>query len=107
MAAYAIGTAALVVESFLHVATEFTPLATLVGAYSVGLYATRTRARWGLVIIVAGVVGFFAGTPGLRRTNPVQLAYVLLVWLGAGASATPRAGGERTRNGSGERSSGR
>ena len=76
-----IGTAALVVESFLHVATVFTPLATLVGAYSVGLYATRTRARWGLLIIVAGVVGYFVGTPGLRRTDPVQLAYVLLVWL--------------------------
>jgi signal transduction histidine kinase len=83
LAAYAIGTAALVVESFLHVATEFTPLATLVGAYSVGLYASRARARWGLLIVVAGVVGFFAGTPGLGQTNPVQLAYVLLIWLGA------------------------
>jgi signal transduction histidine kinase len=82
LAAYAIATAALVVESFLHVATEFTPLATLVGAYSVGLYASRTRARWGVLIVVAGVVGFFAGTPGLQRTNPVQLAYVLLIWLG-------------------------
>jgi len=82
LATYAIATAALVVESFLHVATEFTPLATLVGAYSVGLYATRTHARWGLLIVVAGVVGFFAGTPGLQRTNPVQLAYVLLIWLG-------------------------
>jgi len=82
LAAYAIATAALVVESFLHVATEFTPLATLIGAYSVGLYASRARARWGPVIVVAGVVGFFAGTPGLQRTNPVQLAYVLLIWLG-------------------------
>jgi signal transduction histidine kinase len=82
LAAYAIATAALVVESFLHVATEFTPLATLVGAYSVGLYATRARARWGPVIVVAGVVGFFAGTTGLQRTDPVQLAYVLLIWLG-------------------------
>ena len=82
LATYAIATAALVVESFLHVATEFTPLATLVGAYSVGLYASRARARWGVLIVVAGVVGFFAGTPGLQRTNPVQLAYVLLIWLG-------------------------
>jgi signal transduction histidine kinase len=81
LAALAIGTAALVAESFLHVATVLTPLATLVGAYSVGLYATRTRARWGLFIIVAGVLGYFAGTPGLLRTNPVQLTYVLLVWL--------------------------
>jgi signal transduction histidine kinase len=82
LAAYAMGTAALVVQSFLHVATEFTPLATLVGAYSVGLYATRARARWGLLIVVGGVVGYFAGTPGLGQTNPVQLAYVLLIWLG-------------------------
>ena len=91
LTALVIGVAALVVESFLHVATVFTPLATLVGAYSVGLYATRTRARWGLLIIVAGVVGYFVGTPGLRRTDPVQLAYVLLVWLGGWAFGYARA----------------
>jgi signal transduction histidine kinase len=91
LAALVIGVAALVVESFLHVATVFTPLATLVGAYSVGLYATRTRARWGLLIIVAGVIGYFVGTPGLRRTDPVQLAYVLLVWLGGWAFGYARA----------------
>jgi signal transduction histidine kinase len=85
LAALAIATVALVVESFLHVATVFTPLATLVCAYSVGLYATRARARWGPLIIVAGILGYFAGTPGLRRTDPVQLAYVLLVWLGGWA----------------------
>jgi signal transduction histidine kinase len=101
LATYAIATAALVVESFLHLATEFTPLATLVGAYSVGLYATRTRARWGVLIVVAGVVGFFAGTPGLQRTNPVQLAYVLLIWLGGWgfgyATARRREDAERVR----------
>jgi signal transduction histidine kinase len=81
----AIATAALAVESIMHVATVFTPLATLVGAYSVGLYATRARARWGLLVIVGGILGYFAGTPGLSRTDPVQLAYVLLVWLGGWA----------------------
>ena len=81
LAALVLGTAALAVESFLHVATEFSPLATLVGAYSVGQYATPARARWGLLIIVAGVVGFFAGTPGLRSADPVDLISVLLVWL--------------------------
>jgi signal transduction histidine kinase len=91
LAALVIGTAALVVESFLHIATVFTPLATLVGAYSVGLYATRTRARWGLLIIVAGILGYFVGTPGLRRTDPVQLAYVLLVWIGGWAFGYARA----------------
>ena len=91
LATLVIGTAALVVESFLHIATVFTPLATLVGAYSFGLYATRTRARWGLLIIVAGILGFFVGTPGLRRTDPVQLAYVLLVWIGGWAFGYARA----------------
>ena len=85
LAALAIATVALVVESFLHVATVFTPLATLVCAYSVGLYAARARARWAPLIILAGILGYFAGTPGLRRTDPVQLAYVLLVWLGGWA----------------------
>jgi signal transduction histidine kinase len=91
LATLVIGTAALVVESFLHIATVFTPLATLVGAYSVGLYATRTRARWGLLIVVAGILGYFVGTPGLRRTDPVQLAYVLLVWIGGWAFGYARA----------------
>lgn len=93
LAAQVIATAALTAESFLQVATEFGPLATLVCAYSVGQYATPTRARWGLLIIVAGVVGFFAATPGLERTDPANLFSVLLVWLvawGLGYSAARR-----------------
>jgi signal transduction histidine kinase len=93
LAAQVIATAALTAESFLHVATEFSPLATLVCAYSVGQYATPTRARWGALITVAGVVGFFAATPGLRRTDPANLISVLLVWLvawGLGYSAARR-----------------
>ena len=79
--AYVVATAALLAQSFLHTATMFSPLATLVGAYSMGLYGTPTRARWGPLLIVPGVVGYFVGTPGLRQTDPTQLAYVLLVWL--------------------------
>jgi hypothetical protein len=30
---------------------------------------------------LAGIVGYFVGTPGPRRTDPIQLTYVLLVWL--------------------------
>jgi len=81
LVALAVGTAALVLSSFLHLVTVLTPLPTLVGAYSVGLYATRARARWGLVIIVGGVVGYFAGTPGLGSADPVDLASTLFIWL--------------------------
>jgi signal transduction histidine kinase len=99
LAAQVISAAALTAESFLHVATEFSPLATLVCAYSVGQYATPTRARWGILIVVAGVFGFFAATPGLRRADPANLFSVLLVWLvawGLGYSAARR-GDEQER----------
>jgi signal transduction histidine kinase len=93
LAVLIMATVALTAEAVLHVATEFSPLATLVCAYSVGQYATPTRARWGLPIIIAGVVGFFAATPGLSRTAPATLFSVLLVWLvawGIGYSAARR-----------------
>ncbi len=92
-AALVVAAAALTVESFLQVATEFSPLATLVCAYSVGQYASPVRARWGTLIIVAGVVGFFAATPGLHRSEPADLFSVLLVWLvawGVGYSTARR-----------------
>jgi signal transduction histidine kinase len=93
LAALVLASAALTAESFLHVATEFSPLATLVCAYSVGQYASPVRARWATLIIVTGVVGFFAATPGLQRTDPANLFSVLLVWLvawGLGYSAARR-----------------
>jgi signal transduction histidine kinase len=81
LATLLIATAALVAESFLHVMTVLSPLATLVTAYAVGQYATPTRARWGPPVIVVAVVGVFAGTPGLPRTNPADLVSIVLVWL--------------------------
>ena len=73
LTALLVGTAALTIQSFLHVATSLSPVPTLICAYSVGLYATRTRARWGGLVVVVGVLLFFAGTPGLARVNPAQV----------------------------------
>jgi signal transduction histidine kinase len=80
-AALIIATAALAAEAFLQVATELSPLATFVVAYSVGQYATAVRARWGALIIVAGVIAFFAAPPGLQRADLVELSSVLFSWL--------------------------
>jgi signal transduction histidine kinase len=80
-AAIVVASVALAAESFLQVATDFSPLATFVVAYSVGQYATAAKARWGALIIVAGVIAFFAGPPGLQRAGPVELASVLFSWL--------------------------
>jgi signal transduction histidine kinase len=81
LVALLVGTAALSLESFLHVATTLSPLPTLICAYSVGLYATRTRARWGALVVVAGVLLYFAGTPGLSRSDPLQVLTALVSWL--------------------------
>ena len=81
LVALLVGTAALSLESFLHVATTLSPLPTLICAYSVGLYATRTRARWGALVVVVGVLVYFAGTPGLSRSDPLQVLTALVSWL--------------------------
>ena len=80
-----VGTAALTLESFLQATTTLSPLPTLVGAYSLGLYATRARARWGPLLVLAGVLGYFASTPGLARAETVELLQTLGTWLAAWA----------------------
>ena len=101
LAACAVAVVALTTESLLGVATELSPLATWVSAYSVGRYASRSRARWGPVLIVAGVVGYFIGTPGLAQADLLELGSVLLVWLATWAlgygAARRREEQERTR----------
>jgi signal transduction histidine kinase len=81
LVALLVGTAALSLESFLNVATTLSPLPTLICAYSVGLYATRTRARWGALVIAVGVLVYFAGTPGFSRSDPIQVLVALVSWL--------------------------
>jgi signal transduction histidine kinase len=101
LATLVVAMAALLAESFLGVMTVLSPLATLVGSYSLGQYGTSVGRRWGPLLILAGVVGVFAGTPGLSRTNPADVASVALVWLmgwGLGYStARRREDQERTR----------
>jgi signal transduction histidine kinase len=76
------GAAALTAMSAAHVAGELTPYATLVGGYSLGRYGTRSRAWWGPPVLVAGVVGYYAGSAADDAIEPVT---VLVVWLAAWA----------------------
>jgi signal transduction histidine kinase len=82
LTAFVIGTVALCAESLLNVTSVFSPFANQIGAYSLGLYGTRTRARWGPPIILIGVVGYFAGTIRRDAFQPVE---VLIVWVAAWA----------------------
>src|SRR5439155_22334920 len=79
LAAYVFGSAGLMVETLAGVPSALSPYANQIGVYSVGLYATRRRAPWGLVVMVAGVAVYFRAAPG--QFNLAQPAGVLFVWL--------------------------
>jgi hypothetical protein len=79
LTAFVTSSVALCVESLLGIGSAFSPYANQLGAYSLGLYATRTRARWGPPIIVAGVVGYFTVTTS--PMGPLTPIGVLFVWL--------------------------
>jgi signal transduction histidine kinase len=79
LTAFVTSSVALCVESLLGIGSAFSPYANQLGAYSLGLYATRTRARWGPPIIVAGVVGYFTVTTS--PLGPLTPIGVLFVWL--------------------------
>jgi signal transduction histidine kinase len=78
LAAFLTGTAALCAESLLDVRSAFAPWADQVLVYSLGLYATRTRAWWGPPVVLAGVLVYFADT--LQR-EAFQAVTTLLVWV--------------------------
>ena len=78
LAAFLIGAVALCAESLLNIGSVFSPYAVQIGAYSLGLYGTRTRARWGPPIILAGVLVYFADTIRTQAFEPVT---VLVVWV--------------------------
>jgi signal transduction histidine kinase len=78
LTAFATGTAALCAESLLDVTSAISPYADQVLAYSLGLYATRTRARWGPPVILVGVLVYFADTV---RTNAFAPVATLFVWV--------------------------
>jgi signal transduction histidine kinase len=78
LTAFATGTAALCAESLLDVASAVSPYADQLLVFSLGRYGTRTRARWGLPIILVGVLAYFADT---IRTDAFAPAATLFVWV--------------------------
>lgn len=78
LTAYAVGSAALSVEALYVHASTISPYANLIGLYSVGLYASKRLALLGPVIVLAGMVAYFAG---LDPSPPVLPVGVLFFWL--------------------------
>ncbi|GLW58913.1 sensor histidine kinase [Kitasatospora phosalacinea] len=77
LAAYLLATLALTVEAQAVAPSPISPYANLLGAYAAGRYGGRGRARWGPPLVVAGVVGYFAG----QDVEVVMPVGVLAVWL--------------------------
>ena len=76
-AGYIVGSTALIAEALWIDPSPISPYANLVCLYSLGLYATRSRARWGPLILIPGVVAYFAKFPSATLTMP---AGVLFTW---------------------------
>lgn len=97
--AYAVGTAALIVEALWLTTGGLSPFVNLIGLYSVGYYATARRALWGPVIMLPGIWANFAGDES--PSPPAVPAAVLVAWLvawavgSAGARRRARQEGER------------
>lgn len=89
LTAYAVGTAALAAEALWMSPGSFSAYVNLLGVYSVGRYATRLRALWGAVIVLPGVLAYFARAHGPALVPAGVVFTWLLVWA-AGYSGARR-----------------
>ncbi|MGV9268010.1 sensor histidine kinase [Kitasatospora sp. NPDC003701] len=80
LASYLVGSAALAAEALLGLGTAVSPYANLIGLYSLGLHASRDRARLGPFVALVAMAAYFSG-PGGGGTYPAIPAGVLFVWL--------------------------
>jgi signal transduction histidine kinase len=96
---YLVGSAGLIVEALWVGSGGLTPLANLIGLYSLGQHATSRRALWGPVILLPGLVAYFATEDGeVPATEPAGGLFVwLLAWATGYAVARRRERQERDR----------
>jgi signal transduction histidine kinase len=78
LAAYLLGSGAMLAEGWYVFVSSVTPNANLIVVYSLGLYATRRRAWWGPVTIVVGNLLYFSSIHTLSLGN---VAGPLVLWL--------------------------
>lgn len=75
---YLAGSVALSAEALFVLPSTVSPYANLICLYSLGLHATRGRARWGPGIVLLGMGAYFTGR---AHTRPDIPAGVLFLWL--------------------------
>jgi signal transduction histidine kinase len=90
LAGYAVGTAAVAVDALWLGPAGLSPLANLVGLYSLGAHPKPRRALWGPPLMLVAIVTYFVGDDG---SPPAAVpAVIVFVWLGvwAGGYAAAR-----------------
>jgi len=99
LGSFLVNTAGLIVEAVFVGPGPLTPYANLIGLYSMGYYASRTRAWLGPPLVLFGVVGYFAGrTDEFETLAPVTVMFSwLLAWAFGYSSARRREHNEATR----------
>ncbi|WP_051450152.1 sensor histidine kinase [Actinospica robiniae] len=88
LASYLLGTAALSAEALFVAPSPVSAYANLLGLYSLGSCGTRTRAKWGPVIALGGMIAYFSGSTHTYEAIPAAVLFVwLMAWaLGYGAA---------------------
>lgn len=85
LGAYLVGSLALVAQALWLPTSPVPPYANLIGVYSLGLYATRGRARLGLLVMISSVLAYFsAGVSGATSASGVLFLWLLAWALGYG-----------------------
>jgi len=98
LAAYAAGTAGLIVEALWLGPGPLSPFANLIGLYSLGHYATAGRARLGPILALPGVLGYFMAQDDQSVALPVGVLFVwLLAWATGYSTARRRERAESRR----------
>lgn len=90
LTAYIVGTAGLIVEALWLGPGPLSPYANLIGLYSVGHYATAGRARLGPIVVLPGVLGYFAPKSDESVVVPVSVLFIWLLAWAAGYSTARR-----------------
>ncbi|MFL6129969.1 MAG: sensor histidine kinase [Mycobacteriales bacterium] len=90
LTAFLTGSLALAAESLLDLTSVISPYAVQFLTYSLGVHATRTRARWGPPVILAGVLVYFSDAVWPPSLDPVEVLFVWVATWAVGYSAARR-----------------
>ena len=91
LAAYLVGTAGLIIEALWDGGGIVSPYANLIGLYSLGLYASRRKARLGPLLVPLGLLGYYAPQDDVSGAAPAgTLFFWLLAWAAGYSNARRR-----------------